>query len=95
MSLIFSPLLPVLTKHIDTDLIFLHVPRLRHGRDLTAMPAVLESTHPLMQKFQESLRQFLEKENELAEKEIVGLVSGINHKSIFLMRLVYYLNCFH
>lgn len=59
------------------------------------MPAVLESTHPLMQKFQGSLRQFLEKENELAEKEIVGLVSGINWRNRYLMRIVVLLNCAH
>ncbi|XP_049869370.1 coiled-coil domain-containing protein 40-like [Pectinophora gossypiella] len=45
----------------------------RVTRDVGPMPAVLESTHPLMQKFQESLRRFLEKENELAEQEIIAL----------------------
>lgn len=38
------------------------------------MPAVLEATHPLMQKFQATLKQFLEKENAIAEEEILNLV---------------------
>ncbi|KAJ8727957.1 hypothetical protein PYW08_016342 [Mythimna loreyi] len=45
----------------------------RSQRDIGAMPAVLESTHPLMQKFQETLKQFLIKENALAEEEILNL----------------------
>ena len=40
------------------------------------MPAVLESTHPLMKRFQETLTRFLEKENAIAEEEIVRLVSS-------------------
>jgi hypothetical protein len=38
------------------------------------MPAVLESTHPLMQRFQQTLKQFLEKENAIAEEAILNLV---------------------
>ncbi|KPJ02646.1 Coiled-coil domain-containing protein 40 [Papilio xuthus] len=38
-----------------------------------AMPAVLEATHPLMQKFQETLKRFLEKENQIAADEIQRL----------------------
>ncbi|XP_037872586.1 CAP-Gly domain-containing linker protein 1 [Bombyx mori] len=45
----------------------------RSKRELGAMPAVLESTHPLMQRFQDTLKQFLEKENALAEEEILNL----------------------
>uniref|UniRef100_A0A2A4JTB2 Coiled-coil domain-containing protein 39 n=1 Tax=Heliothis virescens TaxID=7102 RepID=A0A2A4JTB2_HELVI len=45
----------------------------RSKRDIGAMPAVLESTHPLMQKFQETLKQFLIKENAIAEEEILNL----------------------
>ncbi|KAJ2946106.1 hypothetical protein O0L34_g5028 [Tuta absoluta] len=45
----------------------------RRNRDIGTTPHVLESTHPLMQKFQQSLRRFLEKENELAEQEIIAL----------------------
>ncbi|XP_045497397.1 coiled-coil domain-containing protein 40 [Colias croceus] len=45
----------------------------RSKRPLGAMPAVLESTHPLMQRFQQTLKQFLEKENALAEEEILNL----------------------
>ncbi|XP_063380466.1 coiled-coil domain-containing protein 40 [Cydia fagiglandana] len=45
----------------------------RRNRDVGAMPAVLESTHPLMQKFQASLKQFLEKENAIAAEEILEL----------------------
>ncbi|KAH9640112.1 hypothetical protein HF086_016043 [Spodoptera exigua] len=45
----------------------------RSKRDIGAMPAVLEATHPLMQKFQETLKQFLIKENALAEEEILNL----------------------
>ncbi|KAL0892816.1 hypothetical protein ABMA27_014509 [Loxostege sticticalis] len=45
----------------------------RNKRDIGAMPAVLESTHPLMQRFQMTLKHFLEKENQLAEEEILNL----------------------
>ncbi|XP_052759423.1 myosin-3 [Galleria mellonella] len=45
----------------------------RSNRDMGAMPAVLESTHPLMQKFQDTLKRFLEKENAIAEEEILNL----------------------
>ncbi|XP_072932201.1 coiled-coil domain-containing protein 40 [Epargyreus clarus] len=45
----------------------------RNKRELGAMPAVLESTHPLMQRFQSTLKQFLEKENAIAEEEILNL----------------------
>ncbi|XP_053607595.1 coiled-coil domain-containing protein 40 [Plodia interpunctella] len=45
----------------------------RAGRDVGEMPAVLESTHPLMQRFQQTLKQFLEKENAIAEEEILQL----------------------
>ncbi|CAB3253752.1 unnamed protein product [Arctia plantaginis] len=45
----------------------------RANRPVGAMPAVLESTHPLMQKFQETLKQFLIKENAIAEEEILNL----------------------
>lgn len=49
--------------------------RWRANRPVDAMPAVLESTHPLMQKFQETLKQFLIKENAIAEEEILNLVT--------------------
>ncbi|XP_075973256.1 lethal (2) 41Ab [Anticarsia gemmatalis] len=45
----------------------------RANRPIGSMPAVLESTHPLMQKFQETLKQFLIKENNIAEEEILNL----------------------
>ncbi|KAI8420010.1 hypothetical protein MSG28_008608 [Choristoneura fumiferana] len=45
----------------------------RGKRDMGALPAVLESTHPLMQKFQATLKHFLEKENAIAEEEILNL----------------------
>ncbi|XP_035433308.2 coiled-coil domain-containing protein 40 [Spodoptera frugiperda] len=45
----------------------------RANRGIDAMPAVLEATHPLMQKFQETLKQFLIKENALAEEQILNL----------------------
>ncbi|KOB65648.1 putative cohesin subunit [Operophtera brumata] len=45
----------------------------RSKRDVGAMPAVLESSHPLMQRFQETLREFLQKENALAEEQILNL----------------------
>ncbi|XP_030024984.1 coiled-coil domain-containing protein 40 isoform X2 [Manduca sexta] len=45
----------------------------RSKRELGAMPAVLEATHPLMQRFQATLKQFLEKENAIAEEEILNL----------------------
>ncbi|CAG9584554.1 unnamed protein product [Danaus chrysippus] len=45
----------------------------RTKRDIGAMPAVLESTHPLMKRFQETLKRFLEKENAIAEDEITKL----------------------
>nr|CBH09299.1 putative cohesin subunit [Heliconius melpomene] len=45
----------------------------RNKRQLGAMPAVLESTHPLMKRFQETLARFLEKENAIAEEEIIRL----------------------
>ncbi|CAH1645684.1 unnamed protein product [Spodoptera littoralis] len=45
----------------------------RSNRGIDAMPAVLEATHPLMQKFQETLKQFLIKENALAEEQILNL----------------------
>ncbi|XP_026725208.1 coiled-coil domain-containing protein 40 [Trichoplusia ni] len=45
----------------------------RNKREIGAMPAVLESTHPLMQRFQDTLKQFLLKENALAEEEILNL----------------------
>ncbi|KAM3964343.1 LOW QUALITY PROTEIN: lethal (2) 41Ab [Aphomia sociella] len=45
----------------------------RSDRDIGAMPAVLESTHPLMEKFQTTLKRFLEKENAIAEEEILKL----------------------
>ncbi|RVE48084.1 hypothetical protein evm_007271 [Chilo suppressalis] len=45
----------------------------RSKRDIGAMPAVLESTHPLMQRFQQTLKQFLEKENAIAEEQILNL----------------------
>ncbi|XP_034830510.1 coiled-coil domain-containing protein 40 [Maniola hyperantus] len=45
----------------------------RSKRDIGAMPAVLDSTHPLMKRFQETLTRFLEKENALAEDEIIRL----------------------
>ncbi|XP_041978695.1 myosin-16-like [Aricia agestis] len=37
------------------------------------MPTVLEATHPLMSRFQDTLRSFLEKENAIAEEEILNL----------------------
>ncbi|XP_046960067.1 coiled-coil domain-containing protein 40 [Vanessa cardui] len=46
---------------------------LRGKRPLGAMPAVLESTHPLMKRFQDTLKRFLEKENAIAEGEITRL----------------------
>ncbi|XP_013169583.1 PREDICTED: coiled-coil domain-containing protein 40-like [Papilio xuthus] len=45
----------------------------RSKRVMGAMPAVLEATHPLMQKFQETLKRFLEKENQIAADEIQRL----------------------
>ncbi|XP_026490802.2 coiled-coil domain-containing protein 40 [Vanessa tameamea] len=45
----------------------------RSKRELGAMPAVLESTHPLMKRFQDTLKRFLEKENAIAEEEITRL----------------------
>ncbi|KAL4709969.1 hypothetical protein ACJJTC_003932 [Scirpophaga incertulas] len=45
----------------------------RSKRDFGAMPAVLEPTHPLMQRFQQTLKQFLEKENAIAAEEILNL----------------------
>ncbi|XP_063897908.1 coiled-coil domain-containing protein 40-like [Helicoverpa armigera] len=45
----------------------------RNQREIGAMPAVLEASHPLMQKFQETLKQFLIKENAIAEEEILNL----------------------
>ncbi|CAG9786322.1 unnamed protein product [Diatraea saccharalis] len=45
----------------------------RSKRDIGVMPAVLESTHPLMQRFQQTLKQFLEKENTIAEEQILNL----------------------
>ncbi|CAK1595867.1 unnamed protein product [Parnassius mnemosyne] len=45
----------------------------RSKRVMGAMPAVLEATHPLMQKFQETLKKFLERENAIAEEEIKKL----------------------
>ncbi|XP_038212034.1 coiled-coil domain-containing protein 40 [Zerene cesonia] len=45
----------------------------RNKRPMGAMPAVLESSHPLMQRFQQTLKQFLEKENAIAEEEILNL----------------------
>ncbi|XP_039754155.1 coiled-coil domain-containing protein 40 [Pararge aegeria] len=45
----------------------------RSKRDIGALPAVLDSTHPLMKRFQDTLTRFLEKENEIAENEIVKL----------------------
>lgn len=40
-----------------------------------ALPEVLEASHPLMEKFQQTLKQFLERENEIAEAEVNALVS--------------------
>lgn len=48
--------------------------RWRENRDVGAMPAVLESSHPLMQRFQDTLKRFIEKENAIAEEEILNLV---------------------
>ncbi|XP_050346448.1 coiled-coil domain-containing protein 40 [Nymphalis io] len=45
----------------------------RSKREIGAMPAVLESTHPLMKRFQDTLKRFLEKENTIAEAEITRL----------------------
>ncbi|XP_045525961.1 coiled-coil domain-containing protein 40 isoform X1 [Pieris brassicae] len=45
----------------------------RSKRDIGAMPAVLEASHPLMQRFQQTLKQFLEKENAIAQDEILNL----------------------
>ncbi|CAK1547011.1 unnamed protein product [Leptosia nina] len=45
----------------------------RSKRDIGAMPAVLDSTHPLMHRFQQTLKHFLEKENTIAEEEILNL----------------------
>ncbi|CAH0579188.1 unnamed protein product [Chrysodeixis includens] len=45
----------------------------RKKREIGAMPAVLESTHPLMQRFQDTLKEFLIKENALAEEQILNL----------------------
>ncbi|XP_045525962.1 coiled-coil domain-containing protein 40 isoform X2 [Pieris brassicae] len=47
--------------------------RWRSKRDIGAMPAVLEASHPLMQRFQQTLKQFLEKENAIAQDEILNL----------------------
>ncbi|CAH2106646.1 unnamed protein product [Euphydryas editha] len=45
----------------------------RNKREIGAMPAVLESTHPLMKRFQDTLKRFLERENAIAEEEIIRL----------------------
>ncbi|XP_059059138.1 GRIP and coiled-coil domain-containing protein 2 [Achroia grisella] len=45
----------------------------RSNCNMGSMPAVLESTHPLMHKFQDTLKRFLEKENAIAEEEILNL----------------------
>ncbi|XP_052740436.1 coiled-coil domain-containing protein 40 [Bicyclus anynana] len=47
--------------------------RWRSKRDIGAMPAVLDASHPLMKRFQETLTRYLEKENEIAENEIMRL----------------------
>ncbi|CAG9093500.1 unnamed protein product [Plutella xylostella] len=38
-----------------------------------ALPAVLEPQHPLMQRFQDTLRRFLQRENDIAEEQILKL----------------------
>ncbi|KAJ0177053.1 hypothetical protein K1T71_007062 [Dendrolimus kikuchii] len=54
----------------------------RRKRDGGAMPAVLEASHPLMQKFQETLTKFLEKENAIAEEEILNLRDELRLKKL-------------
>ncbi|GBP75197.1 Coiled-coil domain-containing protein 40 [Eumeta japonica] len=39
----------------------------------TSLPPVLDASHPLMKKFQDTLRRFLERENEIARDEIFNL----------------------
>ncbi|CAH0398019.1 unnamed protein product [Chilo suppressalis] len=58
----------------------------RSKRDIGAMPAVLESTHPLMQRFQQTLKQFLEKENAIAEEQILNLVLITEYESNLAQR---------